>query len=110
MVARTTSPHRLRGAVDPGDELGDLQVLRVDAVDRRERPAEHVVEAPVLVGALDRDHVGGLLDDADQGRVAAGVVADLAPRPLREVEADLAEADLLAHLADRVGEADRVVV
>ena len=43
----------------PAQQLGDLQVLGVDAVDRREGAAEHVVEAAVLVGALDRDHVGG---------------------------------------------------
>ena len=92
------------------DQLGDPQVLGVDAVDRRERPAEHVVEAAVFVGALDRDHVGGLLHHADQRLVAAGVLADLAARPLGEVEADLAEPDLLLHLADRVGEAEGVVV
>ena len=80
------------------------------AVDRRERPAEHVVEPAVLVGALDRDHVGGLLDDADQRAVAPRVLADLAARALGEVEADLAEADLLLHLADRVGERRRVGV
>ena len=62
------------------------------------------------MGALDRDHVGGLLDHADQRLVAAGVLADPAARPLGEVEADLAEADLLLDLADRVGEAERVVV
>ena len=43
------------------------------AVDRRQRAAEHVVEAAELVGALERDHVGGLLDDADHRAVAARV-------------------------------------
>ena len=92
------------GVARAGDQLGDLQVLRVDPVDRRERPAEHVVEPAVLVSALDRDHVGGLLDDTDRGAVPARVLADLAARALGEVEADLAESDLLLHLADRVGE------
>jgi hypothetical protein len=56
--------------LDPAHELGDPQVVGVDSVDRRERAAEDVVQAAVLVGPLDRDHVGGLLDDADQALVA----------------------------------------
>src|SRR5215213_2333364 len=96
--------------LDTSPQLGDLQVLRVDAVDRRQRPAEHVVEAAELVRPLDGDDVGGLLDDADHRPVAAVVLADRAARAFGEVEADLAEADLLLHLADRVGERQRVVV
>jgi hypothetical protein len=61
------------------------------------------------VRALDRDHVAGLLDDADQGGVAALVEADRAARPLGPVEADLAEADPLLDVADRVGERVGVV-
>ena len=80
------------------------------AVDRRERAAEHVVEPAILACALDRDHVGGLLDDADQRRVAALVLADPALLALGEVEADLAQPDLLLDLANRVGEAERLGV
>ena len=87
-----------------------FEVLGVDPVDRGERPAEDVVEAAVLSGPLDRDHVGRLLHDADQRPVAALVLADPAPRSLGEVEADLAQADALLHLADRVGEAERLLV
>jgi hypothetical protein len=86
------------------DELGDLQVLGIDAVDRREGAAQHVVEPAELVGALDGNDVAGLLDDADDRAVAPLVLADAAARALGEVEAHLAEADLLLHLADRVGE------
>jgi hypothetical protein len=63
-----------------------------------------VVAAVVLVRPLDRDNVAGLLDDADQRRVAALVLADRAPRALGEVEADLAEADALLDVADRLRE------
>ena len=54
--------------------------------------------------ALDRDDVAGLLDDADHARVAALVGADPAARAVGEVEADLAQADALLDLADRLGE------
>ena len=106
-VASTTS--RIAARVDPGVELGDLEVLGVDAVDRRQRAAEDVVAAAELVRALDRDDVAGLLDDADQRRVAALVLADAAARALGEVEADLAQPDALLDLADRLGERERVL-
>jgi hypothetical protein len=61
------------------------------------------------VRALDRDHVARLLDDADQGAVAAFVLADRAARALGEVEADLAQADALLDVADRLRERVRVV-
>ena len=77
--------------LDARVELGDPQVLGVDAVDRRQRAAEHVVAAAELVRALDGDDVAGLLDDADRRRVAALVRADPAARAFGEVEADLAQ-------------------
>ena len=109
---RVRGEHHLGDAarLDAAHELVDLQVGRVDAVDRRERAAEHVVEAAELVRPLDRDHVLGLLDDADHIGVAARVLADVAARTLGQVEADLAQAHLRLHLADRVGEGERVVV
>src|SRR3954471_4450992 len=93
----------------PGVELSEPQVLRLDAVDRRERPAEHVVAAAELVRALDRDHVAGLLDHADHGAVAPLVQADRAAGALGEVEADLAQRDLLLDVLDRLGQRERVV-
>jgi hypothetical protein len=61
------------------------------------------------VRALDRDHVAGLLDDADQARVAALVLADAAAGLVGEVEADLAQPDPLLDLADGVGQRVGVV-
>ena len=52
----------------------------------------------------------GLLDHADQLGVAPLVGADPAARPVGEVEADLAEADPLLDLADRLGERERVLL
>ena len=84
------------------------QVLRLDAVERRQRAAEHVVEAAVLAGALDREQVDRLLDDADDRAVAARVEADRADLLLGEVPALAAEAHALLHLLDRVGERERL--
>ena len=58
------------------EQLVDAQVAGLDAVERRQRAAEHVVEAAELVRPLERDDVDGLLDDADQRVVAALVEAD----------------------------------
>ena len=103
-VASTTSV--ISPARDPAQQLVDPQVLGLDAVERRERAAEHVVEAAVLVRALERDHVDRLLDDADDGAVAARVEADRAELLLGQVAALAAEADALLDLLDRVRERD----
>src|SRR6185295_8906583 len=75
-----------------------------------QRTAEHVIEATILAGALDRDHVGWLLHHADQRGVPPFVLADPATRPLCQVEAELAEPHLLLHLSDRLREAERLRV
>src|SRR5262249_7296790 len=68
----------------------------------RKCAAEHVVGAVVLVRALHRDHVAGLLDDTDERLVAARILADAAALLVGQVEADLAEPDPLLDLADGV--------
>ena len=50
-------------ALHAPQELVDAEVPGLDAVERRERAAEHVVDTAELVRALDREKVGGLLDD-----------------------------------------------
>ena len=101
---------RLGRRLHPPQQLGDPQVLGVDAVDGRQGPPEHVVEAAELVRALERDDVARLLDDAHERPVAALVLADPAARPLGQVEADLAEPDALLDLPDRGDERDCLVV
>ena len=68
----------LRDAVlfDARKQPVDSKVAGLDAVERRQRPAEDVVEAAVLARALDRDDVHRLLDDADDGAVTTCVRAD----------------------------------
>src|SRR5262245_60316871 len=76
-------------------------MLGLDAIERRERPAEHVVEPAVLRRPLERDEVDRLLDDADDGAVAARVAEDLADVLLGQVPALAAETDSLLDLLDR---------
>ena len=85
-------------------------MLGLDAVERGEGAAEDVVDAAVLVRLLERDEVGGLLDDADDRVVAAGVEADAAELLLGQVAALAAEADALLRLADRLGERERLLL
>ena len=69
-----------------------------------------MVAAAELVRALDRDHVDGSSTTQISSGVAALVLADPAARPLGEVEADLAQADPLLDLADRLGQRERVLL
>jgi hypothetical protein len=85
-------------------------VLRLDAVERRERAAEHVVEAAELARPLDGDQIDRLLDHADHRVVAAGVPADRADLVLRQVAALVAEANSLLDLLDRGRERERLVL
>ena len=93
------------GAVgQPDHQLADPQLVGSDAVDRRDRAAEHVVAAAELAGALDRDDVLVLLDHAQHARVAPRVAADPALLVLGDVEADAAELHLRLDLDQHVGE------
>src|SRR4029078_2825138 len=84
-----------RGAVRPLQQLADAQLVRPDAVDRRDRPVEDVVEALELPGPLQGEHVERLLDHAQARRVAARVATDRAERLVADVEAAVTEDDLV---------------
>jgi len=53
--------HRAIG--EPGEQFAHAQVIRADAVDRADGPAEHVIAPTELAGALDGDNILRLLDD-----------------------------------------------
>src|SRR5659263_382733 len=57
----------------PLQELPHPEVVRHDAVDRRDRPAEDVVPPLILPAFFDRDYIGGTFHDADQVIPARGV-------------------------------------
>src|SRR4051812_44465417 len=50
-----------RAVGEPVQQLAHPQVVRADAVDGADRPAQHVIATPELPGALDRDDVLGFL-------------------------------------------------
>ena len=97
-------------ALDAPDQLVDPQMLGLDAVDRRERAAEHVVQAPELVRPLEREQVGRLLDDADERAVAARVAADRRSAPPRSGSRTRGRSGLVLDVADRVGERERLLL
>ena len=97
-----------RGRVGPLEQLADPQPVRADPVDRRDRAVEDVVEALELAGPLEGEDVERLLDDAQPGRVAARVAADRAERLVADVEAALAEDDLVADVDEGRGQRPRL--
>ena len=98
-VARMTSSIVLVG--DAREQLLDAQLLGSDALDRRDRALQHVVAALELTGALDRDDVARLLDDAHDVRVAPVVAAERAQLAFGDVEAPPAPRDAILRVDDR---------
>ena len=68
---------------------------------------QHVVEPLELAGPLQREHVQRLLDDAQPRGISAGVGADGTYGLLANIEAALAEHDLLSDRYQRRGEGAR---
>ena len=65
-------------ADDARQQLADPQALGPDAVHRADRAVQDVIAPAPLPGALDREHVEGLLDDAERVGVASRVATDRA--------------------------------
>src|SRR5690606_22183719 len=82
----------------------DPQLVRPDAVDRRDGATQDVVAPLELAGALDRDDVLVLLDHTEHGRVPPRVATDAALLFLGDVEAGRAELDPGLDLQEHLGE------
>ena len=96
------------GLLDPGQEVGDVEVVRPDAAERREGAPEHVVPTAKLVRPFEDVHVERLLDDREEGGIARRVGADHAGVFFRQGMADPARAGARAGLRDRGREGRRV--
>ena len=71
----------------------DRQILRTDAIERRQGRAEHVIESIGGGGAFQRPEIGDIGDDNDDRGVAAGIGADCAGTLGIDVAAGLADLD-----------------
>ena len=90
--------------VDARQQPLDLQVVRTDALQRRQRPEQHVVDAAKAAGLLDDVDVLRLFDDADHAVIAGGVGAVDAGIDVGEVVADRAVGDAILDVADGVAQ------
>src|SRR5450759_1737324 len=79
------------------EERTNLQALRTHAVYRGDGAMKNVIEPLELTGPLQGQDVERLLNYAQTGRVPPGVGADGAYGPVADVEAALAENDLLTN-------------
>ena len=61
---------------DPLDERGNAEVLRANAIERRDAPQQRVIDAGKTTGALQRQNVVRTFDNADQGVIPTRVGAN----------------------------------
>src|SRR5690606_594438 len=69
------------------EQRGDVQLVRADAIQRRQAPAQHMIQAPVLARSLDGTDVRRLLHHAEDRRITARTAADFAERILGVIAA-----------------------
>ena len=79
------------------------QMLRSDAMQRRERSVQHVIDAVVAASLFNRGDVGRLLDNAYQALIACGAAAIYAGINVRDVAANRAQMKTGLDLTDRLG-------
>ena len=107
LVARMTSS--ISPLADPGHQIGDAQLLGPDAVQRRERAVEHVVDAVKMARLFDGGDVGRFLDHADNLLIARRTAAVDAGIDVGNVVADGAQTQLGFDVANGGGEGFGVV-
>src|SRR5919198_2380676 len=91
-------------ALEPREELLDLEIVGADAVERREGAEQHMVAPAVLARPLHRQEVVRLLDDAEQARVPRGIGADATRILVGDVEAGVAGDNPVLHREERLRE------
>ena len=91
-------------------QLANADIVRPDVPHGRQRAVQHMVQALVFLGSLERDHVARLRDHADGLLVACLIRADRAGLAVRQILAALAGEGARLGVADRVREALRVLL
>ena len=89
---------------DALNEARQIEIRRADAIERRKRPAQHMIARVERRSALQRPEIGDGLDDDEQGRVAPLVAADRAGVKRVDIAADAADDDFFARGLHRLGE------
>src|SRR6476659_2192640 len=86
---------------EPGKESLDIEIVRADAIERRQGSTQHVIASPESSGSLERPEVGKVFDDTNRHRVPLRVLADRARFDRVEIAADPARADRVRRLRQR---------
>ena len=84
---------------DPRHKLLDVELIWTDAVERRQRSAEHVVARAHRAGALQRPEVGHILDNDQRGAIPAHIGTNGAGIG----RVDIAAGRTNAHFLGRIG-------
>src|SRR5205085_5894262 len=87
----------------PAREIAEPQVLRPNAVERRKRTVQHVIDAVVVACLLDGRDVGRFLHHTNQPLVAGGAAAVDAGIDVGDVVALRAQVQLGFDVADGAG-------
>ena len=95
---------RTPATAHPLDELGDLQIVGTNAVNRGDDTAEDMVDTTVLTGILDSHHITHVLYDTDGGAITLGAGADGAELGITDIVALPAVDDTISHLYEGISE------
>ncbi|GCC47986.1 hypothetical protein chiPu_0031862, partial [Chiloscyllium punctatum] len=85
-------------------QLVDGEILRADAVERRQRCTEHMIAAIGRIGAFQRPEIGDIGDHDDDRGIAARIGAHRAGVLCIDVSAGLADLDLVDRDLQRRGQ------
>ena len=61
---------------EPLEQRGNAEVVGTDVIQRAEPTVERVIVTFEGPGSFEREDIGGLLDDAEQGAISGGIFTD----------------------------------
>ena len=96
--------HLGHAAPDARQQALDLQLVRPDALQRRQRTHQHVIHALEVARLLDGRHIRRLFDDADDVMIPIHIAAEGAGVDVGDVVAHRTVRDALLHVAKGVSQ------